>query len=186
MFDHLVLAALLLVNAQAIPGPAKWEITVARVEAAARLTDLRLSPPDAIEARLMQRPWSATSPLPVLQLVRMDGRVRVQLFVFWAPARVPPGHQPQGDAIASRDRICVKPIPITERRDWEQGLTVLATANACSPSAGVCADCEPLWVKTSVNGQYQEQSCPQPRPDSLVGTLLLLMKESARSAGYGF
>lgn len=132
MFDHLVLAALILLNAQAIPERAKWEITFAQVEAAARLTDLRLPPPDVIEARLMQRPWSATSPLPFLRLVRMDGRVRVQLFVFWASARLPAGHQPQGDAIACRDGICVKPIPITERRDWEQDLTVLATAKACS------------------------------------------------------
>jgi hypothetical protein len=46
------------------------------------------------------------------------------------------------------------------------------------------ADCEHLWIKTAVDGQYREQSCNAPGSETSAGSLLQLMQRSARAAGY--
>lgn len=173
-----------------IPERADWEITFAQVEASAGLSDMRTARPETFEARLMERPWSAVAPLPFLRLVRTDGTVRAQLFVFWAPSRFPSGRQPEGLDIVCRDGICVRPIDIKEQRDWGEVVASLAHQNACPTKnpdvfgAGACGDCEQIWIKTAADGRYREQSCQEPGSDTAAGALLQLMKRSARAAGY--
>ena len=188
LFDHLVLAALILVNAQAIPERAKWEITFAQVEAAAGLSDMRTARSETFEARLMERPWSAFKPLPFLRLIRLDGTLHAQLFVFWTPKYFAPGREPHGADIACRDGVCVRPIDLKEQRDWGEVVASLAYQNACPPKhPGVvpsCADCDQIWIKTATDGKYREQSCQVPESDTAAGALLQLLKRSARAAGY--
>jgi hypothetical protein len=171
-----------------IPERAQWEITFAQVEASAGLSDLRTASPEMVEARLMERPWSAVVPLPFLRLVGIDGRLRAQLFVFWDPRRFAPGREPKGPDIVCRDGICVRPIDIKEERDWGEVVTSLAHQDACptknSDVVAVCGDCDQIWIKTAADGQYREQSCQLPGSDTMAGTLLQLMKRSVRAAGY--
>ena len=168
-----------------IPERAQWEITFAQVEAAAALSDLRTASPETVEARVMQRPWSAVAPLPFLRLVRADGTLRAQLFVFWAPRFFAPGRQPEGLDIVCREGICVRPIDMKEQRDWGEVVASLAYQSACpTKNPAVCADCEQVWIKTAADGQYREQSCQQPGSDTAAGALLQLMKRFAQAAGY--
>jgi hypothetical protein len=112
----MVLAGLSAALSAQIPERAEWEITFAQVEAAAGLSNLRTGAPKTFEARLMERPWSAMGPVPFLRLVRIDGTVTAQLFVFWAPARMAPVQRPQGADMMCRDGVCVRPIDIKEQR----------------------------------------------------------------------
>jgi hypothetical protein len=184
----IVGAALSAALSAQIPERAEWEITFAQVEAAAGLSNLRTAAPTTFEARLMQRPWSAVAPVPFLRLVRIDGAVTAQLFVFWDPSRMPPVQRPQGADITCRDRVCVRPIDIKEQRDWAKVVESLASQNACSiknenPNVvGGCADCDHLWIKTALGGQYREQSCNLPDAETSAGSLLQLMQISARAA----
>lgn len=184
----IVLSALSVLMSAQIPESAQWEITFARVEAAARLPDLRTAGADTFEARVMQRPWSAIAPVPFLRLSRHDGVVRAQLFVFWDPNRYPPGRQPGGLGMVCREGVCVRPIDITEQREWGDVVATLAAHNVCAPATQnhvrVCADCDQMWIKTATVGRYREQSCADPDSDTTVGSLLQLMKRSARAAGY--
>jgi hypothetical protein len=172
-----------------IPERAQWEITFAQVEAAAGLSDMRTAPHEVYEARLMQRPWSATIPLPFLRIVRADGMLRAQLFVFFGGhSNVVPDRRPKGPDVLCRDGICVKPIDLLEQLDWKDVVASLATQNACPPKnaniVGSCGDCEQIWIKTAADGRYREQSCQEPGVDTVAGALLQLMKKSARAAGY--
>lgn len=180
----MVGAALSAALSAQIPERAEWEITFAQVEAAAGLSDLRTAAPKTFEARLMERPWSAMGPVPFLRLVRIDGTVTAQLFVFWAPMRMAPVQRPQGADMMCRDGVCVRPIDIKEQRDWAQVVESLASQNACPIKRGVCADCDHLWVKTAVEGQYREQSCNLPGSETSANSLLQLMQRSARAARY--
>ena len=181
-------AALSAALSAQIPERAEWEITFAQVEAAAGLPDLRTAAPKTFEARLMQRPWSAMGPVPFLRLVQIDGAVTAQLFVFWAPTRVAPVQRPQGADIMCRDGVCVRPIDIKEQRDWAKVVESLASQNACpikNANPNVvrgCADCDHLWIKTAVEGQYREQSCNLPGSETSASVLLQLMQRSARAA----
>ena len=116
-----------------IPERAQWEITFAQVEASAGLSDLRAASPETVEARVMQRPWSAVAPLPFLRLVRADGTLRAPLFLFWTPKYFAPGREPQGADIVCRDGVCVRPIDLKEQRDWGEVVASLAYQNACPP-----------------------------------------------------
>jgi hypothetical protein len=120
--------------------------------------------------------------------MRIDGGLRARLFVFWAPHNFPPGREPQGADIVCRDGVCVRRIDITGQRDWQEVVASLAHQNACpikNPnSITVCGDCEQIWIKTAVDGQYREQSCQLPGPETSAGALLQLMKRSAQAAGY--
>jgi hypothetical protein len=171
-----------------IPERAQWEITFAQVEAAAGLSDMRTARPETFEARLMERPWSAVAPLPFLRLIRIDGTVRAQLFVFWTPKYFAPGREPQGADIVCRDGVCVRPIDLRERRDWQKVVASLAYQSACPIKNGdfamACGDCEQIWIKTAADGKYREQSCQEPGSETSAGSLLQLMKRSARAAGY--
>jgi len=171
-----------------IPERAQWEITFVQVEAAAGLSEMRTAAPDTFEARLMERPWSAIAPVPFLRLIRIDGALRARLFVFWTLSNFAAGREPQGADIVCRDGVCVRPIDITEQRDWKDVVASLAHQNACptknSDSVTVCGDCEQIWIKTAVDGHYREQSCQLPGPETSAGALLQLMKRSARAAGY--
>jgi hypothetical protein len=171
-----------------IPERAHWEITFARVEAAAGLSDLRTASSETVEARLMERPWSSVAPLPFLRVVRIDGTMHAQLFVFWAPGAIARDQRPTGVDIACREGICVRPIDLKEQLDWETVVASLAHQDACPPkntdSVTVCGDCEQIWIKTTTQGRYREQSCQQPRAGTSVDAVLGLMKRSARAAGY--
>lgn len=168
-----------------IPERAQWEITFAQVEAAAGLPEMRAAGSETFEARLMKRPWSAIAPVPFLRLIRIDGAVHARLSVFWTPRHFPAGREPQGDDIVCRDEVCVRPIDITEQRDWKEVVAGLALQDACPiKNPGACGDCEQIWIKTAVDGQYREQSCQLPGPGTAAGALLQLMKRSARAAGY--
>jgi hypothetical protein len=185
----IVAAALTAALSAQIPERAEWEITFAQVEAAARLSDLRTAGPKTFEARLMMRPWSAMAPLPFLRLVGIDGAVTAQLFVFWAPARMAPVQRPQGTDIMCLDGVCVRPVDNKEQRDWAKVAASLASVSACptkndSNVVRGCADCEHLWIKTAVEGQYREQSCNYPGSETSANSLLQLMQRSARAAGY--
>jgi hypothetical protein len=184
----IVASALRAALGAQIPQRAQWEITFAQVEAAAGLSDMRTAARETFEARLMQRPWSAAAPVPFLRLVRIDGAVRAQLFVFWAPSRFAAGREPQGADIVCRDGVCVRPIDLKEQRDWTTVVGTLARQNACpiehSNVVRGCADCDEIWIKTGVDGQYREQSCNLPGAETSADALLQLMKRSARAAGY--
>jgi hypothetical protein len=175
------------VSAQ-IPERAQWEITFAQVEASAGLSDMRSAPPVTVEARVMERPWSAMVPLPFLQVVRLGGKMHAQLFVFWASRNIPPSRRPAGNDIACRDGICVKPIDLKEQLDWAAVVETLAQQNACSLTNTDrvigCGDCEQVWIKTVRDGRYREQSCQEPSAGTSADTLLQLMKKSAHAAGY--
>ena len=132
----------------------------------------------------MERPWSAAKPLPFLRLIRLDGTLRAQLFVFWTPKYFAPGRLPQGADIVCRDGVCVRPIDLQEQRDWGEVVASLAYQNACPKNPGVCADCDQIWIKTAADGTYREQSCQMPGSDTAAGGLLQLMKRAAPSAGY--
>ena len=187
LFVTLASALSTTLSAQ-IPERAQWEITFAQIEAAAGLSDLRAASPETVEARLMQRPWSAVAPLPFLRLVRVDGTPRAQLFVFWTPRYFAPGREPQGADIVCRDGVCVRPIDLKEQRDWGEVVASLAYQNACPPKhpgvVPVCTDCDQIWIKTATDGKYREQSCQVPDSDTAAGALLQLLKRSARAAGY--
>jgi hypothetical protein len=170
-----------------IPERAQWEITFPRVEAAAGLSDMKGAPPESFEARLMQRSWAAATPMtpvPFLRLFQVDGTVRAQLFVYWAP-RDSPGRQPEAIDLCS-DGICVRPIEMKEQRNWREAFAALAHQDACpttkSETVSVCVDCEQVWIKTTADGKYREQSCQQPAPDTPVGALLQVMNTAARAA----
>jgi hypothetical protein len=185
----IVAAALIATLSAQVPEQAQWEITFAQVEAATRLPNLRTADPKTFEARLVMRPWSATAPVPFLRLVRIDGAVTAQLFVFWSPARIAPVQRPQGADIMCLDGVCVKRIDNKEQRDWAEVVASLASQSACptkndSNAARGCADCEHLWIKTAVDGQYREQSCNAPGSETAAGSLLVLMQRAARAAGY--
>ena len=171
-----------------IPEQAQWEITFAQVEVAAGLSDMRAARPETFEARLMQRPWSAVAPLPFLRLIRLDGTLRAQLFVFWTPKYFAAGRAPQGADIVCRDGVCVRPIDLKEQRDWEKVVADLAYQNACPTKSRdvvtVCGDCDQIWIKTATDGKYREQSCQSPGSETSAGSLLQLMKRSTRAAGY--
>ena len=147
----------------------------------------------------MDRPGTAFAPLPFLRLVRTDGTVRAQLFVFWRPGYLDARQRPQGPDVVCRDGICVKPIEIKEQRDWEKAVASLADQSACppkdssplvSPTGGissyvtVCPHCPLIWIKTAVDGKYREQACAEPGPDTGAGALFALMKSSARASGF--
>lgn len=171
-----------------IPERAQWEITFGQVEASAGLSDMRTASSATVEARVMERPWSAMVPLPFLRIVRLDGTMHAQLFVFWSTRNVAPGRRPTGGDIACRDGICVKPIDLKEQLDWEAVVETLARKNACSLTnndrVSGCGDCEEVWIKTTKEGTYREQSCQQPSAGTSADTLMQLMKRSARAAGY--
>jgi hypothetical protein len=184
----IVAAAISAPLSAQIPERAQWEITFAQVEAAAGLSEMRTAAPETFEARLMERPWSAIAPVPFLRLIRSDGALRARLFVFWTPSNFAAGREPQGADIVCRDGVCVRPIDLTEQRDWREVVASLAHQNACpikNPDVvTVCGDCEQIWIKTAVDGQYREQSCQLPGPETSAGALFQLMKRSARAAGY--
>ena len=163
-----------------IPKQAQWEITFTHVEAAAALADLSEAGSETYEARVMQRPWSAVAPMPFLRVVRTDGAMRAQMFLYWKPATLAPSQRPTGSDIVCRDGICVRPIGITKQPDWGEVIENLAL-DACreGPLAPVCADCEHIWIKTKTNNTYREQSCNMPRPETPAGALLRLMKIAA-------
>jgi hypothetical protein len=170
-----------------VPERAQWEITFPQVEAAARLSDMRAAPPESFEARLMDRSWAPMAPMtpaPFLRLFRIDGTVRAQLFVYWAP-RLSPARQP-GPSDLCHDGICVRPVDINEQRDWKEILAALAHQEACPSKkpemVAVCADCEQIWIKTMTDGKYREQSCQEPGPETPVGALFRLMQTAARAA----
>jgi hypothetical protein len=170
-----------------IPERAQWEITFAQVEAAAGLSDMRAAPPESFEARLMERSWAPLTPMrpvPFLRLFQVDGIVRAQLFVYWAP-RLSAGRQPEAIDLC-RDGICVRPIDIKEQRNWGELLATLAHQDACptktSETVSVCVDCEQVWIKTTADGKYRDQSCQQPAPETPAGALLRLMNTAARAA----
>lgn len=165
-----------------IPERAQWEITFSQVEAAAGLTDLATAGPETYEARIMQRPWSFEGPLAFLRLVRTNSAMRVQMFLFWAPARMAPSSRPTGSDIICRDGICVRPIGVGQQRDWGEVLESLAVQDACpqqGPPFGVCGDCDHVWIKSKANNKYREQSCNMPKPETPAGAVLLLMKTAA-------
>ena len=185
----IVTAALTATLSAQIPERAQWEITFAQVEAAAQLSDLRTADPKTFEARLMRRPWGAIGPVPFLRLVRIDGAVIAQAFVFWEPTRMAPSQRPQGADIMCLDGVCARPIEMREQRDWAQVVASLASQSACptkdTPTAARgCGDCDHLWIKTAVEGQYREQSCNGPDSETAASSLLLLMQRAARAAGY--
>jgi hypothetical protein len=133
---------------------AQWEITFPQVEAAAGLSDMRAAPPESLEARLMDRSWAPMvpmTPVPFLRLFQIDGTVRAQLFVYWAP-RLSPAMQP-GTTDLCHDGVCVRPVDIKEQRDWKEILATLAHQVACptkkSEMVAVCADCQQIWIKTT-------------------------------------
>jgi hypothetical protein len=169
-----------------IPERAQWEITFPQVEAAAGLPDMRAAQPGALEARLMKRSWGALAPMtpvPFLRLFQSDGVVRAQLFVYW---KTPISRGWQTRAVdGCRDGICVRPIDIKERRNWGEVLATLAQRDACptkkSEMVSVCADCEQIWIKTTGDGNYREQSCQQPAAETSAGELLQLMETAARA-----
>jgi len=167
-----------------IPERAQWEITFARVETAAGLSDMRTAPPDGFEARLMERPWSSIGPLPFLRLVRTDDVLRAQLFVFWAHGSDVRDRRPDGPDVVCRDGICVKPIGLEEKPDWSELAAMLAAQNACPRSMTACGDCEAIWIKTTADGRHREQYCQDPRDGTAADRLLQLMKRSAKAAGY--
>jgi len=188
MRAFVIAASVLSVTSAAqIPERAKWEITFAQVEASIGLSDLRTAPPDTFEARVMQRPWSAVAPLPFLRLTGMDGKVRAQLFMFWAANRFPAGQAPAGPEVSCRDGVCVGPVDITEQRDWN-AVAKLAHANACPVDpdrmVGVCADCGHVWIKTMAGGRYQEQSCPATDSETPAAALLQLLRKAAAASKY--
>jgi hypothetical protein len=163
-----------------IPERAQWEITFAQVEAAAGLPDLSKTESGTYEARVMHRPWSAVAPMPFLRIVRTDGAMRAQMFLYWKPALLAPSQQPTGSDIVCRDGICVRPLGMTEQRDWGEVVENLAL-DACrqGPLSPVCADCEHVWIKTKINKTYREQSCNMPMPETPAGAVLRLMKTAA-------
>jgi len=169
-----------------IPEQAQWEITFARVEAAAGLADLRSAPGDAVEARVMDRPWSAMAPVPFLRLVRHDGAVRAQLFEFWAPGKVAPARRPAGSDAACQDGVCVRSIALRDQLDWAAIVATLTREYACGVKIGrpgvVCGDCDEVWVKTTAERKYREQTCQMPDAGTSAGTLLQFMRRSARGA----
>ena len=179
-----VIASASVCLAAQIPTQAKWEITFAQVEASIGLPDLRNASPEVFEARVMQRPWSAVAPLPFLRLTRKDGSVQAQLFMFWRANHFPQGRGPAGPEVSCRDGVCVKPVDITERRDWN-AVARLALENACPTDRDgpvhVCADCDQVWIKTMAGGRYQEQSCPSPRPDTPAAALLQLLRRTSEA-----
>ena len=65
----IVVSALSARLSAQIPEQAQWEITFVQVEAAAGLSDMRTARPETFEARLMERPWSAVTPLPFSALI---------------------------------------------------------------------------------------------------------------------
>jgi len=185
----VIVASALSVRLSAqIPERAQWEITFAQVEAAAGLSDMRTARPETFEARLMERPWSAVAPQPFLRLIRLDGTLRAQLFVFWTPKYFAAGREPRGADIVCRDGVCVRPIDLKEQRDWGKVVADLAYQNACPTKnrdvVTVCSHCDQLWIKTAADGKYREQSCQDPGSATSAGSLLQLMKGSARAAGY--
>jgi hypothetical protein len=143
----IVASALSATLSAQIPQRAQWEITFAQVEAAAGLSDMRTAAPETFEARLMDRPWSTVAPVPFLRLVRIDGALSAQLFVFWAPSPFAAGREPQGADIVCRDGVCVRPIDIKEQRDWTKVVANLAYQNACpnkNSDVTVCGDCNQI------------------------------------------
>jgi hypothetical protein len=184
-----VIAALALsaISSAQIPDQAKWEITFAQVESSIGLSDLRTASPQTFEARVMQRPWSAVAPLPFLRLTGTDGKVRAQLFMFWAANRFPAGRAPAGPEVSCRDGVCAGLVDITEQRDWN-AVAKLAHANACpvdpDRTVGVCGDCDQVWIKTMARGRYQEQSCPATSSETPAAVLLQVLKNAAAASKY--
>jgi hypothetical protein len=162
-----------------IPKQAQWEITFAQIEAAAGLPDLTTVGPDTYEARVMQRPRSATAPMPFLRVIRADGAMRAQMFLFWKPAYMAPNTRPTGPDVACRDGICVRPISMTEQPDWGEVIETLKDACPQDALAGFCADCDHVWIKTKADNVYREQSCNMPKPDTPAEAVLRLMKSAA-------
>lgn len=161
-----------------IPKQARWEITFAQVEAAAGLPDLSTAGSDTYEARVMQRPWSATAPMPFLRLIQTAAATRAQMFLFWNPNNMAPQQRPTGSDVFCRDGICVRPIGITEQHEWGEILEALK--DACPEiTLGFCADCEDVWIKTKTNNIYREQSCNAPKPETPARTVLQLMMGAA-------
>ena len=163
-----------------IPRQAQWEITFAQVEAAADLPDLSAGAADALEARVMQRPWSAQGPLPFLRITRTGGALSAQPFFFWKPDRMhPPRNRPPGPDIVCRDGVCVRPVGMTEQRDWEDFVRRLAIDACGQRPPGGCVDCEHVWTKTRTDTAYREQSCNMPPAESLAGIILRFMRSAA-------
>ena len=169
-----------------IPEEAKWEITFRQVEAAVGLSNMRNVSSQSFEARLMERPWSDTQvPLPFLRVFRSEGSMRAELYVFWTPRTLLSNRQPSGEGIECRDGFCVKQIPLNAERDWEMVVSDLALHDACPRdrrSVVVCGDCQEIWIKTAVDGNYREQACQLLTPDKLARSLLELMQTSAQAA----
>ena len=100
----LTLAIVLSMTLEAqIPTRAQWEITFAQVEATVGLPDLSTAGSETNEVRVMERPWSAQAPVPFLRVVRADGAIRAQMFLFWKPAVLSPFHRPTGFDVVCRD-----------------------------------------------------------------------------------
>jgi hypothetical protein len=190
MTGRLVLGSILTLAVSAsgslvaqIPKEAKWEVTFAQVEAVLDLSELSTAASETYEARVMQRPWSAFAPMPFLRIVRVDGAIRAQMFVYWRPAFLGPRQRPVGSDIVCRDGICVRPIGMAEQQDWREVVEALAL-DACpregpregKPPPGPCADCEEVWIKTKVGDTYREQSCNEPKLETPAGEILRLMK----------
>ena len=179
--SSLILAVALSVTLMAqIPKAARWEITFAQVEAAAGLPGLSKATSETYEARVMRRPWSAVTTMPLLRVVRTNGAMRAQLFLYWKSANLPPSQQPTGSDIACREGICVRPIGMAEQGDWAEVVKGLAL-DACRQGliAPVCADCEHVWIKTKTDGTYREQSCNVPKPETPAGAVLRRINAAA-------
>lgn len=164
-----------------IPKQAQWEITFAQVEDAAGLADLSTAGSDRYEVRVMQRPWSSPGPLPFLRVVGADGAMRAQMFLFWKPALLSPYHRPTDSHVVCRDGICVRPISMTEPRDW--GALLEGLKDACPEIAlGFCADCDHVWLKTKTENIYREQSCNAPGPATPARAVLQVMMAAAAAS----
>jgi len=172
-----------LAGSTLIPEQAQWEITFAQVETAAGLADLRSASAAAVEARVMVRPWSAMVPVPFLRVVRADGRLRAHLFEFWSPGSVAPAARPAGDDVVCRAGVCVRPRELKEQLDWDAVIESLTHQYACGLKIGqvtaACGDCDQIWIKTTAQGQYREQSCQMPEAGTPAATLLQFMRRSA-------
>jgi hypothetical protein len=100
-----------------------------------------------------------------------------------------PNRELAGSDVHCRESVCVKPIPLTQQLVWADALASDAAQDACprqvpTNAAGACADCDEVWIKSIGSGRYREQSCQQPREGTFAATLLRLMQDEARSAGY--
>jgi len=174
--------------ASLIPEKAQWEISFAQVEAAAGLADLRTASAGTAEARVMDRPWSSMGRHPFLRVVRRDGRMRAQLFEFWSPRLTPSARRPTGPDITCTEDVCVRPLALKEQLDWGAVFEGVTDQYACGLTVGnvvaACGDCDQVWIKTTAQEKYREQSCQMPPAGTPAATLLDFMRRAARATAY--